>query len=277
MADKASERRARRPRFNGGARPAAEAAHRLWPGADRGRKGYRAPEKRRPPSQRPQSFAAERRDFAERLRRTMVSGSGSYVRGELPSARDTAATFLREAEAEARIAEAGVAHRVLGTDQLVHREFREARDPSSNGRSQCFEPGHDDDLALSLRRYTGVGRWLTSRSRCGRWARSTRASRIDRDGRRGVAAELGHPRDSATVLKCNLELMRGDAPRVERRPRALEARAASMSWRSVARCGVFLEGLGARLDWRDPRRARGTAPRRSSGCADQNVMISTGS
>ena len=48
----------------------------------------------------------------------------SIFRGELGSARETAESFLREAERAARPTEAGVAHRLLGVDRLVPRRFR---------------------------------------------------------------------------------------------------------------------------------------------------------
>jgi tetratricopeptide (TPR) repeat protein len=50
----------------------------------------------------------------------------SIFRGELGSARETAETFLGEAERGARPTEAGVAHRVLGLIRLFHGDFAQA-------------------------------------------------------------------------------------------------------------------------------------------------------
>lgn len=57
----------------------------------------------------------------------MGDGSGAFTRGALRLARETTEAFLREAEAEGRPMEAGVARRALGMTCLHLGEFAEAQ------------------------------------------------------------------------------------------------------------------------------------------------------
>jgi hypothetical protein len=72
-------------------------------------------------------IAAAAQDPAERLAGYYGRWARSHIRGEMRSAREIAASFLREAEAEGRITEAGVAHRVLGLTCTMQGELPNAR------------------------------------------------------------------------------------------------------------------------------------------------------
>src|SRR5580704_8057798 len=67
----------------------------------------------------------------------------SWSRGEFRVARDIAERFLREAEAEGRIAEARVAHLALGQACLQLGDLREARTQLELGFSRFEEPGSE--------------------------------------------------------------------------------------------------------------------------------------
>ena len=64
----------------------------------------------------------------------------SFLRGELGSARETAESFLREAERAARATEAGVAHRVLGLTLPLPRRFRGGAGAFANRRCEFTIP-----------------------------------------------------------------------------------------------------------------------------------------
>ena len=72
---------------------------------------------------------------------------GSYVRGELPSMRAHAATFLNDVTAKPDSPEAGVAHRTAGITCWFAGEYREARDHLERALA-LFQPGRDDDLTF---------------------------------------------------------------------------------------------------------------------------------
>jgi class 3 adenylate cyclase/predicted ATPase len=77
---------------------------------------------------RVREIASPTQDPAERFAGYYGRFAWSLMHGELPSTRDIAAAFLREAEAEGRTTEAGVAHRVLGLTCVMQGEFALARD-----------------------------------------------------------------------------------------------------------------------------------------------------
>ncbi len=80
---------------------------------------------------------------------------GRYVRGELPSMRAHAATFLSDVEATPESPEAGVAHRAAGVTCWFGGEYRQARDHLKRALA-LFQPGRDDDLAFRFGQDAGV-------------------------------------------------------------------------------------------------------------------------
>jgi predicted ATPase len=76
---------------------------------------------------RVREIAAAAQDPAERFAGYYGQWARSLMRAELISAREIAEAFLREAEAEGRTTEAGVAHRVLGLTYVMQGELAAAR------------------------------------------------------------------------------------------------------------------------------------------------------
>ena len=72
------------------------------------------------------------------------------MRGELPAMKAHAAAFLRDVAARPNSPEAGVAHRILGSNQWFAGEYREAQSHLEQALA-LFKPGRDDDLALRAR------------------------------------------------------------------------------------------------------------------------------
>ena len=93
--------------------------------------------------------------------------AGSLLRGELRLARETAETFLRETEKEARMAEAAAARRILGVACLFQGDLAVARahfeqalrifDPERD-REAKFRFGMDIGAATTL--YLALANWL---------------------------------------------------------------------------------------------------------------------
>ena len=77
---------------------------------------------------RVREITSPREDPTERFASYYGRFARSLMRGELPSTRDIAEAFLREAEAEGRTTEAGVAHRVFGLTCVMQGELTLARD-----------------------------------------------------------------------------------------------------------------------------------------------------
>ena len=80
---------------------------------------------------------------------------GSYVRGDLPSMRTHAASFLAGVAACPNSPEAGVAHRVLGTTHCFAGEYEEAREHLERALT-LFQTGRDDDLAFRFGQDAGI-------------------------------------------------------------------------------------------------------------------------
>jgi tetratricopeptide (TPR) repeat protein len=76
---------------------------------------------------RASEIAAAAQDRAERFAGYYGQWSRSLMRAELRSAGEIAEAFLREADAEGRTTEAGVAHRVVGITFMLQGELADAR------------------------------------------------------------------------------------------------------------------------------------------------------
>jgi tetratricopeptide (TPR) repeat protein len=80
---------------------------------------------------------------------------GSYTRGDLPSMRARAMTFLNDLEATPDSPEASVAHRAAGITCWFAGEYREARGHLERALA-LFQPGRDDDMAFRFGQDPGV-------------------------------------------------------------------------------------------------------------------------
>jgi class 3 adenylate cyclase/tetratricopeptide (TPR) repeat protein/energy-coupling factor transporter ATP-binding protein EcfA2 len=136
----------------------------------------------------------------------------SFMRGEHRQAHAEAEAFLREAEAEGRPTEAGVARRVLGFVSLLLGDLQAARKVlkralrdyvGERDREALFRFGNDTQVSAS--NFLSLTEW-----HLGDFERARQLS--DEANRRAV--ELGHAASIASTLffKTALESRRGDIP-----------------------------------------------------------------
>ncbi len=95
------------------------------------------------------------RDAPERRAADWGLWVSSLVHGELSAMRAHAAAFLSEVGASPDSAEAGVAHRIVGTTHWFAGEYREAQAYLERALA-LFRPGRDDDLAFRFGHDVGV-------------------------------------------------------------------------------------------------------------------------
>ena len=168
---------------------------------------------------------------------------GSYVRGDLPSMRTHAASFLAGVAARPDSPEAGVAHRVLGTTHCFAGEYEEAREHLERALT-LFQPGRDDDLAFRFGQDAGIAAMCYLAIASWPLGNVRRAVSLV-DGAHERLASVAHigTHPYAKLHAAMFELMRGD------RARAAEngSEAARLArehdlplWRAY---GVFFEGL----------------------------------
>ena len=171
-------------------------------------KGYAADETKAA-FERTSALAARAELPAERFSALYGRFLWSWTRGEFRAARDTAERFLREAEAEGRIAEARAAHIALGLACMQLGDLREARTQLELGLSRFEEPGSEIrekfglDAGASARAFLALTMWLSGDL--------PRARELIEEATR-LAGELGHPPTTATVLiyKIAIETARND-------------------------------------------------------------------
>ena len=134
----------------------------------------------------------------------------SFMRGEHRQARAEAEAFVREAEAEGRPMEAGVARRVLGFVSLMLGDLQEARKALDRALGQYVHDRDRDalfrfgnDTRVSASNFLALTEW-----HLGEFERARRL--IDESAR--CANELGHPASIASALffKTVIESRRGD-------------------------------------------------------------------
>ena len=118
-------------------------------------RGYGAPETTEAFA-RAREWAYGDSDAPERLAVDYGLWVGSYVRGELPSMRTQAETFLNDIAARPDSPEAGVAHRIAGVTHWFAGEFVEAKEQLEHALT-LFQPGRDDDLAFRFGHDPGIG------------------------------------------------------------------------------------------------------------------------
>jgi class 3 adenylate cyclase/predicted ATPase len=204
-------------------------------------RGYAAPETTEAFA-RARESASEDKDSTEQLAGAYGLWVGGYVRGELPSMRAHAQTFLGAVAARPDSPEAAVAHRIAGITCWFAGGYREARDHFARALA-AFQPGRDDDLAFRFGFDPGVGAMGYLASALWPLGEVDRAiALIDLMQRR--IAEITH---AGTLAFARLhtalfELMRGDPAGVE--PNAAElarlAREHKLTFHGAA--AAFLEG-----------------------------------
>src|SRR6202046_1478906 len=111
-------------------------------------RGYSAPETAEAFARARESASADE-DAPGRLAADYGLWASSYMRGDLPSMRAHAATFLGDVEARPDSPEASVAHRAAGMTCWFAGEYREARSHLERALA-LFEPGRDADLHFPL-------------------------------------------------------------------------------------------------------------------------------
>ena len=168
---------------------------------------------------------------------------GSFVRGDLPSMRTHAAAFVAGVAARPDSAEAGVAHRVLGTTHWFAGEYAEAREHLERALA-LFQPGRDDDLAFRFGQDAGVAAMCYLAIATWPLGNIRRAVSLveGAHGRLASVAHIGtHP--YAKLHAAMFDLMRGDRTRAAENgsETARLAREHDLPlWRAY---GSFFEGL----------------------------------
>jgi predicted ATPase len=156
-------------------------------------------------------LAAKTDDFSQRFAAAHGQWTVALVRGEFKSARDMALAFLREAENQGRLVEAGVARRGLALICYLVGNFAQARAHCERALAIC-EPERDREARERFSEDTGcmaMSILATTSWQLGEVERAREL--IDLANRR--AAELGHAPSMAHPLRSKffLEMSRGDA------------------------------------------------------------------
>jgi tetratricopeptide (TPR) repeat protein len=236
MADKAPETKAE------GDSVQRQHIHATYGNALMAARGYTAPETINAFT-RARASAAGDTDTLDRFAADYGLWVGNYVRGELPSMRAHAAVFLTDIEVRPDSAEAGVAHRVLGSTHWFAGEYLEARDHLERALA-LFQPTRDDDLAFRFGQDAGVAAMLNLALTLWPLGHIERAVSLARAAEARIAGlSHAHTRVYGQNHAAMFELLRGDHPRAARH--AVEAARLArehdlLLWRAA---GVFLDGL----------------------------------
>ena len=167
---------------------------------------------------------------------------GSYVRGELPSMRAHAVTFLSDVAAKPNSPEAGVAHRTAGITCWFAGEYREARDHLERALA-LFQPGRDDDQTFRFGLDPGIATMVNLANASWPLGEVDRAiSLIDRAQLRSADFTHAGVRAFARMHSALFDLMRRDHARAA--PKALELAqlAHEHELTMYGAFGAFLEG-----------------------------------
>ncbi len=200
-------------------------------------------------------------DAAESLAADYGVWVGSYLRGELPSMRTHAATFLRDVEARPDSPEASVAHRAAGITHWFAGEYSQAQEHLERALA-LFEPSRDDDLAFRFGHDAGVGAMLYLAITVWPMGELDRPLPLVESAttRIGSVTHVG-TKAYAAMHAAMFELMRGDVARVAANASKL-ARLADEHDLSLWRAfGVFLQGWVAAQHAPRPRPSRRTERR----------------
>ena len=228
-------------------------------------RGYGAPETTEAFAKARKSASGDK-DAPGRLAADYGLWVGSYTRGDLPSMREHAMTFLNDLEATPDSPEASVAHRAAGITCWFAGEYREARDHLERALA-LFQPGRDDDLAFRFGQDPGVVAMAILAIASWPLGEVDRAiSLIDRMQTR--MADLTHVGTLALgrMHTAMFELMRGDHARARPNASELTRIVREHDLPMFRAFGVFLEGW-ATAERLARQRTREHAPRRRTACA----------
>ena len=165
---------------------------------------------------RARTLAAGAGDASERFDAYYGLFVGSLMRGELSLARETAESFLREAENEGRMTEAAVARRNVGQARLWQGDFIGARTNLAEAL-RTYDPERDRDAKFRFGPDSGAGAagYLALAS----WALGdVERARALSDEALARADETGHAPTRANVYHHHLshQMLRGDPETVMR-------------------------------------------------------------
>jgi class 3 adenylate cyclase/tetratricopeptide (TPR) repeat protein len=168
-------------------------------------------------------FAANSDDFSDRFAALHGQWTLAVTRGELQTAREQASAFLREAEAQGRIMEAGVTHRGLALMSYFAGNFTDAQTHCEQALAAC-SPEND----LNARERSGEDTGTVAL--CCLALTSWQLGEVERareliDTANQRAANIGHNPSKATLLywMSYLEILRGDPKAALRSAEALVA------------------------------------------------------
>jgi predicted ATPase len=138
----------------------------------------------------------------------------SFMRGDIRAGRGMAERFLREAQAEERIAEAGVARRLLGIASIYRGDFAEARAQLELALKSCGGE-RDNELGEKFGSHAGVASRAYLAYASWHLGDLQRARRLI-DEAIGLGRELGHLPSTAFALlqEMAIESARNDPARV---------------------------------------------------------------
>jgi tetratricopeptide (TPR) repeat protein len=210
-------------------------------------RGFGAPETKEAFAKaRESAFGAS--DAPGRLEADYGLWAGSHSRGELPSMRAHAATFLSDIAARPDSPEAGVAHRTAGATCWFAGEYREARDHLERALAS-FQPGRDDDLAfrfgldpgVAVMAYLAMVSWPVGEV-------DHASSFVDRLHTRMACVPHIGSRSWGTMFSALFDLMRGDRARAA--PKAFEIARLACEHELImyGAFGAFFEGWATAAD-----------------------------
>jgi predicted ATPase len=155
-------------------------------------------------------LAGPTENYAARFAAYDAQSLGSFIRGEYAQTRETAETFLREAMAEGRATEAGVARRMLGLVCVVQGDLKTGRSVLERALAD-YVPERDADTQLRFGRdtqvsasaYLALAEWHLGEVERARHLINQAARRADQLGHAAVVA-------NALVWKAAVESRRDD-------------------------------------------------------------------
>ena len=185
-------------------------------------------------------LATEIGDAEARLDAYYARWVHSFFRGELGSARETAESFLGEAERAARPTQVGVAHRILGLTLPLRKAISRRRGRISNRRCEFTTPSEIAKPSSASVRILTSGRPLIWLSRLGVSAKLDAHGSLSTRRTRAQSNPLMRRRlANMYIFKTIFEIVRDDAEAARRAAEAVrraQPRARSCVYLALDRC-----------------------------------------